>query len=60
VKDRDTGRARGFGFVEMESAALANQAISALNGTDIEGRQVAVSLAKPQTSNGGRSSSRGW
>lgn len=47
IIDRDTNRSKGFGFVEMSSPAEASQAISALNGTDFDGRQMNVSEAKP-------------
>jgi cold-inducible RNA-binding protein len=46
VTDRDTGRSRGFGFVEMSSASEADKAISTLNGRDVGGRQINVSEAK--------------
>ena len=46
IADRDTGRSRGFGFVEMGSSEEAEKAISALNGKDIDGRQLTVNLAK--------------
>ena len=46
VTDRDTGRSRGFGFVEMATAEEAEQAISQLNGKDFEGRRLQVELAK--------------
>jgi len=46
VTDRDTGRSRGFGFVEMSSASEADKAISSLNGRDVGGRQINVSEAK--------------
>ena len=49
ITDRDTGRSRGFGFVEMESQEGANTAISALNGTDLDGRDIAVSIAKERS-----------
>ena len=48
VTDRDTGRSRGFGFVEMSSASDADKAISSLNGRDVAGRQINVSEAKPR------------
>ena len=48
ITDRDTGRSRGFGFVEMGSAEEAQSAISALNGKDVDGRQLTVNLAKPR------------
>lgn len=47
ITDRDTGRSKGFGFIEMESAPEAQQAISSLNGTDLDGRNVKVNEAKP-------------
>lgn len=50
VTDRDTGRSRGFGFVEMSSREQADSAISALNGRDVEGRQLTVNHAKPRSS----------
>lgn len=46
VNDRDTGRSRGFGFVEMGSGEEANQAMSKLNGKEIEGRSISVTVAK--------------
>ena len=48
ITDRDTGRSKGFGFVEMSSDAEASDAISKLNGTELEGRAMSVSEAKPQ------------
>jgi RNA recognition motif-containing protein len=48
MMDRDTGRSKGFGFVEMSSDDEAQKAISALNGTDFEGRNIVVSEARPQ------------
>jgi cold-inducible RNA-binding protein len=52
VTDRDTGQARGFAFVEMSNASEADQAISALNGTDVGGRTLNVNEARPKTSGG--------
>ncbi len=49
VTDRDTGRARGFGFVEMTNAAEADKAVAALNGADLAGRALKVNEAKPKT-----------
>lgn len=49
VTDRDTGRSRGFGFVEMADAAAADKAIAALNGTDLGGRPLTINEAKPKT-----------
>lgn len=48
IVDRDTGRSKGFGFVEMGSEEEAKTAIDLLNGKEIEGRQVAVSEARPR------------
>jgi RNA recognition motif-containing protein len=56
ITDKITGQPRGFGFVEMSSASDAQKAISALNGTELEGRTLIVDLAKPQAP---RSSSYG-
>ena len=54
IEDRDTGRSRGFGFVEMSSKEEAQNAISTLNGKEIDGRALTVSEAKPrETSAGG-------
>ena len=55
VTDRDTGRARGFGFVEMDVDAEAERAIAALNGRDLDGRALSINEAKPkeQRSGGG-------
>lgn len=56
--DRDTGRARGFGFVEMTSDSEAESAIAALNGSEVGGRALIVNEARPKTSGfGGRSGS---
>lgn len=48
IKDRETGRSRGFGFVEMGSTDAAQKAISELNGKDLDGRPLTVNLAKPR------------
>ena len=48
VTDRDTGRSRGFGFVEMTNANEADKAIVALNGTDLGGRSLIINEAKPK------------
>ena len=48
VTDRETGRSRGFGFVEMSSQAEAQEAINKLNGTQLDGRSLTVNEAKPQ------------
>jgi RNA recognition motif-containing protein len=52
VTDRDTGKARGFGFVEMPNDAEAEQAIKALNGSDSGGRPLNVSEARPKSERG--------
>ena len=54
VTDRDTGRSRGFAFVEMTDAAQADQAIAALNGSVLEGRALNINEARPKTEGGGR------
>ena len=46
ITDRETGKSRGFGFVEMGSGTDANEAISKLNGKEIEGRFISVSMAR--------------
>jgi len=46
ITDRETGRSRGFGFVEMASEAEANKSILGLNNKEIEGRAISVSVAK--------------
>ena len=48
VKDRETGRAKGFGFVEMHDDAQAKSAIEAMNGQEINGRKVVVNEANPR------------
>jgi cold-inducible RNA-binding protein len=48
VTDRDTGRSRGFAFVEMSNSAQADQAITALNGTELGGRALNVNEARPK------------
>lgn len=50
ITDRETGRSRGFAFVEMASSDAAQKAISSLNGKDHRGRQLTVNIAKPRTS----------
>lgn len=56
ITDRDTGRSKGFGFVEMSTSQEASSAIDALNGTDFQGRNMNVSEAKPMVPNDQRSS----
>jgi cold-inducible RNA-binding protein len=57
ISDRDTGRSKGFGFVEMSNDAEAQAAISAMNGQDCGGRALTVNEAKPRENRpaGGRS-----
>jgi RNA recognition motif-containing protein len=59
ITDRDTGRSRGFGFVEMSSAADAQKAISTLNGRELQGRTLNVSEARERSSGGGGDRPRG-
>jgi len=53
VTDRDTGQARGFGFVEMSNNAEGDQAIAGLNGRDLDGRAINVNEARPKEDRGG-------
>jgi len=48
IMDRDSGRSKGFGFVEMEDQTSADAAIAALNNQEFEGRTIAVSVARPR------------
>jgi RNA recognition motif-containing protein len=59
IMDRDTGRSKGFGFVEMANDQEAQAAIAALNGKDVEGRALTVNEARPKTEGGGRGGSGG-
>jgi cold-inducible RNA-binding protein len=54
ITDRDTGRSRGFAFVEMADSAEADRAIAALNGANLDGRQLNVNEARPKSEGGGR------
>ena len=54
VTERDTGRSRGFAFVEMTDSSEAEKAIAALNGTDFGGRALNINEARPKTDRGGR------
>src|SRR5580658_1300342 len=53
VTDRDTGRSRGFAFVEMADSAEAEKAIAALNGKELGGRALNINEARPKTDRGG-------
>ena len=65
IEDRETGRSRGFGFVEMSSQAEGEDAIAQLNGKEVDGRALKVNEAKPQENRsgggggGGRGGNRG-
>ncbi|MDH4109536.1 MAG: RNA-binding protein [Gammaproteobacteria bacterium] len=67
ITDRDTGRSKGFGFVEMGSDSDAQRAIESLNGHDMDGRKLTVNEARPKEprgnngrSGGGFARARGW
>ena len=53
IKDRESGRSKGFGFVEMSSAEEANAAINMFNGKDFSGRPLTVNLARPREERSG-------
>jgi RNA recognition motif-containing protein len=59
IMDRDTGRSKGFGFVEMGSDAEAQAAITAMNGNEIDGRALTVNEARPKEGGGGGGGGRG-
>ena len=59
MTDRDTGRSRGFGFVEMPDKNQANAAIQALNLQEVRGRAITVNEARPKTEGGPRSGGGG-
>ena len=59
IVDRDTGRSKGFGFVEMNSEQEAQAAISALNGREMEGRALTVNEARPREEGRGGGGGRG-
>src|SRR3989442_6339785 len=59
IMDRDTGRSKGFGFVEMGSDAEAQAAISAMNGKEVDGRALTVNEARPKEGGGGGGGGRG-
>jgi len=53
ITDRDTGRSRGFGFIEMENDSEAMQAIQAINAREVDGRTLNVNEARPREPRGG-------
>jgi RNA recognition motif-containing protein len=57
ISDRDTGRSRGFGFVEMDSDTEAQEAIKGLNNKEVEGRAMSVTVAREKTN---RSDNKRW
>ncbi|HWT03280.1 MAG TPA: RNA-binding protein, partial [Pyrinomonadaceae bacterium] len=59
IEDRETGRSRGFGFVEMATAEDAQAAIEQFNGKDLNGRNLTVNEAKPKTDRGPGGGGRG-
>ncbi len=59
IKDRDTGRSKGFGFVEMDNADQAQAAIDALNGQEVNGRALTVNEARPREDRSGQGSYAG-
>ena len=60
IMDRDTGRSKGFGFIEMSNDDEAQAAITALDGKDCGGRALKVNEAKPRTSGGGGGGGGGY
>ena len=59
VTDRDTGKACGFGFVEMSNDSEGNKAIAAINGRNMDGRALNVNEARPKENRGGGGGYRG-
>jgi cold-inducible RNA-binding protein len=59
ISDRETGRSRGFGFVEMATPEEAEQAVQRFNGQEVDGRQLKVELATSSSTGGGGGRSRG-
>jgi RNA recognition motif-containing protein len=60
IMDRETGRSKGFGFVEMSTSSEAQAAISRLNGSDWEGRAMTVNEAKPMAPRDNRGGGSRW
>lgn len=60
ITDRNTGEPRGFAFVEMSARDEATAAIGGLNGTELDGRELKVSEAKPRVQSGNRSGSNSY
>lgn len=60
ITDRDSGRSKGFGFVEMSNDEAAQEAIKQLNGKELNGRAINVSIAKPQEDKPRRSGGGGF
>ena len=58
ITDRDTGRSKGIAFIEMASASEAQSAVKELNGTEIAGQKLEVSIAKPHNAPGNRGSGK--
>jgi RNA recognition motif-containing protein len=59
ITDRETGRSKGYGFVEMDDEAAGQKAIDELNGAEYDGRTISVSVARPRTESAPRRSSGG-
>jgi len=59
VMDRESGRSKGYGFVEMEDEAAGQKAIEELNGAEYDGRVISVSVARPRTEGGPRRNNNG-
>ena len=59
VTDRDTGRSKGFGFVEMSNDAEGDRAIAALSGRELDGRNLTINEARPKSEGGGGGGYRG-
>jgi cold-inducible RNA-binding protein len=60
ITDRDSGRSKGFGFVEMSSDEEAAKAIQSLDGSEVDGREIRVNEARPRTDRGGGGGGGGY